>query len=383
MRRMPGRPTRRDADTRDDAPRSGVIPVGALTMLLAMSGVFAYGIYLKAAGPSAPADAPAGHTAPATPPPSPGGVRPSASPSGATPDAGIPTQTASDASPSPGSLGPDAIDGAPVLAPVIPEATTASTLPGGLGAGSAASPAPRPSPPPVSPAPRPSAPPASSAPRSSSPPVSSAPRPIAPSVSSAPPTCPAAEPVTPPRSAARTPEPRPSLSVKARHDEPAAPSRDSVASAVKAAEAKAAEARSDATSPSQAQDRASRLTVAPRGAAPAVALKNAREQFVAKKYKDAARSWNDWAQRAPSGSWTVQIAAIRLDKAASAAKLEGIAGRDGAFVLPGGTLPGGLSPVCIGVYPSEEAARRAAASLAPFPGSSNRPIAKPLSSLSR
>ena len=126
----------------------------------------------------------------------------------------------------------------------------------------------------------------------------------------------------------------------------------------------------------------SRIASSPRGAAPAVALKKAREQFQAKKYSEAARSWNDWARRAPSGSWTVQIAAIRLDKASSTAKLQGIAGREGAFVLPSGTLPGGLAPVCIGVYPSEEAARRAAATMAPFPGSSSRPIPKPLSSLS-
>jgi hypothetical protein len=86
--------------------------------------------------------------------------------------------------------------------------------------------------------------------------------------------------------------------------------------------------------------------------------------------------------RAPAGSWTVQIAAIRLDKPGSTSKLDGIAGRDGAFVLPAGSLPGGLSPVCVGVYPSEEAARRAAATVAPYPGSTSRPIPKPLSSLS-
>jgi len=113
-----------------------------------------------------------------------------------------------------------------------------------------------------------------------------------------------------------------------------------------------------------------------------VALRRAHEELGAKRYKEAARSWNDWAVKAPAGSWTVQIAAIRLDKPASAGKLDGIAGREGAFVLPSGVLPGGLAPVCVGVYPSEEAARRAAASMAPFPGSSNKPIPKPLSSLS-
>jgi hypothetical protein len=77
----------------------------------------------------------------------------------------------------------------------------------------------------------------------------------------------------------------------------------------------------------------------------------------------------------------VQIAAIRLERAASAGKLEGLSGLDGAFVLPSGAVAGGLAPVCVGVYPSEEAARRAAASMAPFPGSAGRPIAKPLAAL--
>ena len=125
------------------------------------------------------------------------------------------------------------------------------------------------------------------------------------------------------------------------------------------------------------------MEAAPRGAAPVVALRKAREQFGTKRYKEAARSWNEWARRTPAGSWTVQIAAIRLDKAASTTRLDAIAGRDGAFVLPAGALPGGLSPVCVGVYPSEAAARQAAASMAPYPGSSSKPIPKPLSSLSR
>jgi hypothetical protein len=53
MRRMPGRPLpsrRRDAERR--AKRERRHPAGALAMLVAISGVFVYGIYLKAAGPS-------------------------------------------------------------------------------------------------------------------------------------------------------------------------------------------------------------------------------------------------------------------------------------------------------------------------------------------
>jgi len=167
--------------------------------------------------------------------------------------------------------------------------------------------------------------------------------------------------------------------VKARHEEPPDSSaRDGISGAPRTTP----EAPAAASAPPGSDEAVSRLAAAPRGAAPAVALRRAHEELGAKRYKEAARSWNDWAAKAPAGSWTVQIAAIRLDKPASAGKLDGIAGREGAFVLPSGTLPGGLAPVCVGVYPSEEAARRAAASMAPFPGSSNKPIPKPLSSLS-
>jgi septal ring-binding cell division protein DamX len=125
------------------------------------------------------------------------------------------------------------------------------------------------------------------------------------------------------------------------------------------------------------------VAASPRGTAPAVALHKAHEQFGAKRYKEAARSWNEWAKNAPAGSWTVQIAAISLDKASSTSRLGGVAGREGTFLLPSGALPDGLSPVCVGIYPSEAAARRAAATMPGFPGSWSRPIAKPLSSLSR
>jgi len=349
-------------------------------MLVAISGVFVYGIYLKASGPSDRAvDAPArpasqSPTAP-TPPSRPAGAPSEASPA---PDAGIETQTARSA-----AAGDEALGAAPQppaeLPPVIPEATTASTLgvPGPAGGSpppsrlATAPVAPRASAPPA-PAPSPSAPQTGSAPESgvSQPPPGTR---AGASAATAPP--PAAPPV--PRTS--VPAPRPASStpragvpgVTARHEEPPVTL------------APAAPAGSPLPVPAETpEDGASRVSASPRGTAPAVALRKAREQFGAGRYKDAARSWNDWAVRAPAGSWTVQIAAIRLDKTASVARLDGIAGREGAFVLPAGSLPGGLSPVCVGIYPSEEAARRAAAAIAPYPGSTSRPIPKPLSSLS-
>ena len=377
MRRMPGRPSRRDDDTQDDARRAGgVIPAGALAMLLAISGVFVYGMYLKAAGPGESAvDAPARPASPAPAPPA--GARPSQEARPAAPDAGLPTQTAMGYGDEP--LKSDR-EMPPEPPPVIPEATTAGTLgTPSLGGGTASS-APRslvaPSPPPpaqsASPAPGPAPGPAPSAMGSSS---SASSSPSARTTSAARPAA------TSPRTS--TPAPRPSASgVKARHDEPPPPaSRETGTDAPGSLEP--SPATGSAPAPTGSDERASRIAAAPRGAAPAVALRKANEQFRAKRYKEAASSWNDWALRAPAGSWTVQIAAIRLDKPASAGKLDGVTGRDGVFLLPSGTLPGGLSPVCVGVYPSEDAARRAAASMAPFPGSSNRPIPKPLSSLSR
>jgi len=123
-------------------------------------------------------------------------------------------------------------------------------------------------------------------------------------------------------------------------------------------------------------------TEAPRGSAPAEAERRARGLFQAKKYRNAARAWKEWARTVPPGSWTVQIAAIRLDRSQSTRSLASAADRPDLFVLPAGSLPHGLAPVCVGIYAAEEDARRAAASVAPFPGSSSRPLAKPIASLS-
>ena len=109
-------------------------------------------------------------------------------------------------------------------------------------------------------------------------------------------------------------------------------------------------------------------------------MRRAKSSLASRDYGSAARAWNDWAWTAPSGSWTVQIAAVRLDRARASGSLTSLTGRDGAFVLPSGALGSDLSPVCVGVYPSEEAARRAAASMPAGPGGA-RPIAKPLGSL--
>jgi hypothetical protein len=345
---MPGRPPRRNESAQDDTHRAGgVIPAGAIAMLFAISGVFVYGIYLKAAGPSGSVmDAPARPASSAPAPgtksvPAPSGTRPPASQKPPAPDAGLPTQTAMGYGDEPLSQDPG---GSPSeLPPVIPEATTAGALvapglaPGKPAPSSIA--APRPVPPP---APAPIQAPASS-PAPKTPPRTS---PAAPTVHDEPPSA-------PPRSA-------PTVAPKTSVTPPAA-----------------------STAPAPGTKTVPRVAAEPRGTAPAVALRKAHEQFGAKRYQEAARSWNEWAQKAPAGSWTVQIAAIRLDKPTSAGKLEGIAGRDGAFVLPAGALPGGLAPVCVGVYPSLDAARRAAASMAPFPGSSSKPIPKALSSLSR
>jgi hypothetical protein len=77
----------------------------------------------------------------------------------------------------------------------------------------------------------------------------------------------------------------------------------------------------------------------------------------------------------------VQVAAVRLDNARPSGSLDSLLGRDEAFVLPPGALPNGLSPVCIGTYDSEQAARRAAAAMGRPAGASGPPIVKPLSSL--
>jgi hypothetical protein len=72
---------------------------------------------------------------------------------------------------------------------------------------------------------------------------------------------------------------------------------------------------------------------------------------------------------------------VRLDRASSGSSFASLSGREGLFILPPGALSGSLSPVCVGVYPSEAAARRAIGATAPFPGSASRPIAKPIRSL--
>lgn len=118
---------------------------------------------------------------------------------------------------------------------------------------------------------------------------------------------------------------------------------------------------------------------APRGSVPAASLQKARDHFSAKNYTAAARSWNEWAKKVPEGSYTIQIAAVRLDRAGPLGALG--PGSDGMFVLPPGKLPNGLSPVCVGIYPSAEAARRALGAVSPLPGTSGRPMIKPISAL--
>ena len=108
-------------------------------------------------------------------------------------------------------------------------------------------------------------------------------------------------------------------------------------------------------------------TQGPRGDAPAAAVRRAKTSLASRDYRSAARAWNDWAWSAPPGSWTVQIAAVRLDRAKASSSLSSLSSRDGAFVLPAGALGGDLSPVCVGVYPSEDAARRAAAAMGTDP----------------
>lgn len=121
--------------------------------------------------------------------------------------------------------------------------------------------------------------------------------------------------------------------------------------------------------------------LAPRGSAPSSALRLARELAGAKNYTAAAQAWGDWARTVPSTSWTVQIAAIRLENAGKNGSLEKLLGRDDAFLLPPGLLPGGWAPVCVGTYDSEQAARRAVSTMGRTAGSSGSPIAKPLASL--
>jgi hypothetical protein len=121
--------------------------------------------------------------------------------------------------------------------------------------------------------------------------------------------------------------------------------------------------------------------VAPRGGAPAAARRQAVDLFARKEFSAAAEAWSTWARTVPSGSWTVQIAAVRLDRASSTGALKNLTGRDDLFLLPPGALPGGLSPVCVGVYDSEASARRAAAAMSDASGGRERPIVKPLRSL--
>ena len=120
---------------------------------------------------------------------------------------------------------------------------------------------------------------------------------------------------------------------------------------------------------------------APRGSAPSQADRRARELLRSGKYAEAARSWGEWARSVPTGSWTVQIAALHLDRPETARSLTAAQGRSGLFVLPPGSL--GLSPICVGVYASREDARKAAGSTAPLPGSNGKPFPKSLDSLAK
>jgi hypothetical protein len=74
----------------------------------------------------------------------------------------------------------------------------------------------------------------------------------------------------------------------------------------------------------------------------------------------------------------VQIAAVRLDRPSATTGLARLSGREGLFVLPPGSRSSGLSPVCVGLYPGDAEARRAAAATAPYPGSSSKPFARAL-----
>jgi septal ring-binding cell division protein DamX len=112
-----------------------------------------------------------------------------------------------------------------------------------------------------------------------------------------------------------------------------------------------------------------------------MARRKARQLFGGRKYMEAAAAWSDWAATVPAGSWTVQIAAVNLTRAGSTDALSRLASRDEVFVLAPGALRDGLAPVCSGIYDSEEAARRAAASLPLPPGSTSRPLVKPVQSL--
>jgi len=120
----------------------------------------------------------------------------------------------------------------------------------------------------------------------------------------------------------------------------------------------------------------------PRGATPASAERRARDLLSRKEYRRAAEAFAEWARAVPAGSWTVQIGVLpRLDAPAAGRPLTAVASRRDVFILPPGTLPKGYAPVCAGVYPDEDAARRAAQSLAALPGASGSPIPKRLDRL--
>ena len=120
---------------------------------------------------------------------------------------------------------------------------------------------------------------------------------------------------------------------------------------------------------------------APRRGIPSAAERKARELFHAQRYVEAARAWKEWAQSVPAGAWTVQIAALHIDRPQARRDLAAISGREGVFLLPAGVLPGNLAPVCVGVYPSADQAKQAAGVTGPFPRSASRPFAKLLSQL--
>ena len=316
---------------RAPGPPAG-IPLGAILLLASLALVFVYGIYLKSAGAPAIVAAGSGTTSRAARPPVPAspGARPS--PGRRTPghDAGFPAPGGATDKP----LLPDR----PGPAPAVPS----SGLPAGASdsdpsLSSQASPA---------------------SPRSGEP--AGASRKTEPGAGGA------ASPPEPdagiPRSRTVTGAPEPGAVTPAEAKAPPQPPAGSRAVSQPTAPARPAEG-------------------APRGSAPAQADRRARELLRSGKYAEAARSWGEWARSVPSGSWTVQVAALHLDRPETGRSLTAAQGRSGLFVLPPGS--NGLSPVCVGVYASIEDARKAAGATAPLPGSTGKPFPKSLDSLAK
>lgn len=334
---MPGRPF--ETDDLTDAPggsahRGGRVPLGVLILMGAVTAVFLYGIYLKTSV-SGLDDALGSQAAGSASPARAGQVLPHGPGEDASAHAGEEAVARIYRGDEPMPLE----DPSASQKPLIPESSTRGGVDRTHG----------------------SAPDAASTPPASA--AAAKPHGIGPPEVSRPPSAPSHE--GSPRAGSRLTTALESGSPKASPGR----ARDAGAQLV------SAEGRSSAARPSPG----GATRAAPRGSAPALTLETARTQFAAKNYAAAARSWNEWAQRVPDDSWTVQIAAVRLDRAAPLGALG--AGREGLFVLPPGKLPNGLSPVCLGIYPSAEAARRALASVSPLAGSTGRPIVKPIRSL--